>query len=217
MSVMHRRPPSLTRRGVLLGLALTGFVAAPSVLRAATLDDVGKPIAELNAGLLQAMRAGTKTAFASRFEALTPLVDRAFDLPGILRASVGQHWTGLVEQDRSDLQDIFRRFTIASYVASFNAFDGERFELLPELRAVGTDQVVGTLLVPATGEPIRLDYVMRQQDGVWRAVDVLADGTISRVAVQRSDFRALLAQGGVRALIGSLQKKLADLSGGSLV
>ena len=217
MSVMHRRPPSLTRRGVLLGLALTGFVAAPSVLRAATLDDVGKPIAELNAGLLQAMRGGTKTAFASRFAALAPLVDRAFDLPGILRASVGQHWTGLAEQDRSELQDVFRRFTIASYVASFNTFDGERFELLPEPRAVGTDQVVGTLLVPATGEPIRLDYVMRQQDGAWRAVDVLADGTISRVAVQRSDFRALLAQGGVRALIGSLQKKLADLSGGSLV
>jgi phospholipid transport system substrate-binding protein len=199
------------------GLALTGFVAAPSVLYAATLDDVGKPIAELNAGLLRVMRAGTRVAFANRFEVLAPLVDRAFDLPGILRASVGQYWTGLVEQDRSDLRDVFRRFTIASYVASFDVFGGERFELLPELRAVGTDQVVGTLLVPVTGEPIRLDYVMRQQDGVWRVVDVLADGTISRVAVQRSDFRALLAHGGARALIDSLQKKLADLSEGSLV
>jgi phospholipid transport system substrate-binding protein len=217
MSVVHRHLPRLTRRGVMLGLALTGVLAAPSVLRAATLDDVVKPIAALNAGLLQAMRAGTKAAFASRFAALAPLVDRAFDLPGILHASVGQRWTGLAEQDRSELQDVFRRFTIASYVANFDVFGGEHFEVLPELRAVGTDQVVGTLLVPATGEPIRLDYVMRQQDGDWRAVDVLADGTISRVAVQRSDFRALLAQGGARALIASLQKKLADLSGGSLV
>jgi phospholipid transport system substrate-binding protein len=213
MNVLH----PLTRRGVILGLALAGFVAAPSVSRAATLDEVGKPIAELNAGLLQVMRAGTKTAFASRFETLAPLVDRAFDLSGILRVSVGQHWTGLTEQDRNDLQDVFRRFTVASYVANFDTFDGEHFELLPGLRAVGTDQVVGTLLVPATGEPMRLDYVMRQLESGWRAVDVLLDGTISRVAVQRSDFRALLAQGGVRALIGSLQKKLADLSDGSLV
>jgi phospholipid transport system substrate-binding protein len=217
MSMDHRGLPALTRRGVILGLALAGFVAAPSVSRAATVAEVGKPIAELNDGLLQVMRAGTRTAFANRFEALAPLVEHAFDLPGILRVSVGQHWGGLAETDRNDLQDIFRRFTIASYVANFDAFAGEHFEVLPELRAVGTDQVVATLLVPATGEPTRLDYVMRQLEGGWRAVDVLLDGTISRVAVQRSDFRALLAQGGARALIGSLQKKLADLSGGALV
>ena len=34
---------------------------------------------------------------------------------------------------------------------------------------------------------------MRQVNAdAWKAVDVLLDGTISRVAVQRSDFRSLL-------------------------
>ena len=36
---------------------------------------------------------------------------------------------------------------------------------------------------------------MRDDNGVWRAVDVLLDGSISRVAVQRSDFRKILANG----------------------
>jgi phospholipid transport system substrate-binding protein len=58
--------------------------------------------------------------------------------------------------------------------------------------------------------------VMLQTPAGWKAVDVLADGAISRVAVQRSDFRGLLANGGVAALVLSLERKVADLSGGTL-
>jgi phospholipid transport system substrate-binding protein len=71
-------------------------------------------------------------------------------------------------------------------------------------------------MVPTRGDRVRIDYVMRQESDGWRVVDVLLDGTISRVAVQRSDFRALLNQGGAAALIVSLQSKVADLAGGGL-
>ena len=55
---------------------------------------------------------------------------------------------------------------------------------------------------------------MRQDPSGWRAVDVLAEGAISRVAVQRSDFRRLLMQGGGAALLASLQRKANDLAHG---
>jgi phospholipid transport system substrate-binding protein len=57
---------------------------------------------------------------------------------------------------------------------------------------------------------------MRRQGSGWKAVDVLADGSISRVAVQRSDFRRLVSRGGAQALIESLNQKTSDLSGGAL-
>ena len=38
----------------------------------------------------------------------------------------------------------------------------------------------------------------------------------SRVAVQRSDFRALLASGSANPLIASLRQKVSDLSGGTM-
>jgi phospholipid transport system substrate-binding protein len=43
-------------------------------------------------------------------------------------------------------------------------------------------------------------------------VDVLADGAISRVAIQRSDFRRLLSRGGAPVLAASLTNKSQDLS-----
>jgi phospholipid transport system substrate-binding protein len=42
----------------------------------------------------------------------------------------------------------------------------------------------------------------------------MADGSISRVAVQRSDFRGLLARGGAPAVAQSFTAKSADLSDG---
>ncbi len=94
----------------------------------------------------------------------------------------------------------------------------------PEIRAFRGFQeascesraTVATSIVPSNGSPTRLDYVMRNGSSGWKAVDVLADGSISRVAVQRSDFRHLLATGGVPALVAGLQNKVANLSGGML-
>jgi phospholipid transport system substrate-binding protein len=57
---------------------------------------------------------------------------------------------------------------------------------------------------------------MRTSTMGWRIIDVLLDGTISRVAVQRSDFRALLASGDPAPLINSLKRKVVDLSGGTM-
>jgi phospholipid transport system substrate-binding protein len=61
-----------------------------------------------------------------------------------------------------------------------------------------------------------LDYVMRAEDAGWKAVDILLDGSISRVAVQRSDFRSLLRPGDASALIESLQRKVDQLSAGTM-
>ena len=209
----------LVRRGFLM---LGGALFCMPVRRSEAADflEVSGPIVVLNAGLIQAMRAGTKISFQQRFDLLAPSIDHAFDLADILRVSIGLAYATLPPGERETLLAVFRRFTIASYVASFDSFDGERFEVLPGLRSVGRDEVVSTRLSSPTGDPVRLDYVMRSTDAGWRAIDVLLDGTISRVAVQRSDFRALLAQGGnqvtAQPLIASLQKKVSDLSGGQL-
>jgi len=203
---------SVTRRLALAGLLLSGF----SRLAAAADPDAAAPIAALNRGLLAGMRAGKAAPFTQRFATLAPLVEGAFDIPGILQASVGPRWAALPPAQQSQLLDVFRRFTVASYVANFDSYGGEKLELLPESRNVGADQVVASQIVPANGTPTRVDYVMRRTPAGWRAVDVLLNGSISRVAVQRSDFRSLLGSGDATPLIQSLQRKIADLSGGAL-
>ncbi|MBV9785607.1 MAG: ABC transporter substrate-binding protein [Acidisphaera sp.] len=204
----------LARAALLCALGLVVVGARPVQAQDATA--VQAPIAALDDALIAAAKAGRQTPFPSRFQALAPVVERAFDLPAILQTSVGLTWPHLPADQQQALLAAFRRFTVATYVANFDNYDGQRFEMLPGLRSVGNEQVVQTRLVPARGDATQLDYVMRQGAGGWQAVDVLLQGSISRVAVQRSDFRQLLSSGNAGPLIQSLQRKVAELSGGSL-
>ena len=45
-----------------------------------------------------------------------------------------------------------------------------------------------TKIVKSNGETTTLNYLMRQNQGSWQISDVYLDGTISQLAVQRSEF-----------------------------
>ncbi len=209
---MHKT--ELQRRDM---FAVTAAVVATLALpaSAATDEPVVAPIQHLVGGLEQVMKAGSNTPFQQRFDLLGPVIDQAFDLPAILQESVGASWETLPPEQQTMLAGAFRRYTVASYVNSFDNYTGQRFEISPATRSVGSDQVVQTKIIPKKGDSHELDYVMRETSDGWRVVDVLADGSISRVAVQRSDFRRLLTRGGAQALAESLRTKSANLSDGS--
>jgi phospholipid transport system substrate-binding protein len=57
---------------------------------------------------------------------------------------------------------------------------------------------------------------MRQEGAGWKVIDILAEGSISRVAAQRSEMRSVLAGSGGPGLLVSLRRKTAELSGGIL-
>jgi phospholipid transport system substrate-binding protein len=209
-------PLALIGRRRWLQVALASVGTAVSLHQAMADPAAIIPIKELCDSLLRIMRAGTATSFAQRFSMLAPAIDRAFDLPVILQASVGPTWSSLPADQHATLLTAFRRYTIANYVNSFDNYTGQHFDVLPDTRSLpNAEQVAQTRIVSSSGESHELDYVMRQASDAWKVVDVLADGSISRVAVQRSDFRRLVARGGAQALIDSLNQKTLDLSGGA--
>jgi phospholipid transport system substrate-binding protein len=202
----------LGRRGILA--ATTGILAHITCPPLAFAENpVLVPAHQLINGLLRVMKAGHDTPFSQRFDMLAPVIDQTFDLAAILKESVGFTWDSMPSDQQATLTQAFRRYTVASYVNSFDEFSGQRFLVNPETRSVGEEEVVRTQIIPVSGDEHDLDYVMREGPAGWRIVDVLADGAISRVAVQRSDFRRLLRQGGATALAESLQTKSASLSG----
>jgi phospholipid transport system substrate-binding protein len=208
--LMPRRYTS-GRRGI---LTMTLAILVPGSLPTYALADnvVLAPVHQLIEGLLRVMKAGHSTPFSQRFDMLAPVIDQTFDLSTILQESVGATWQSLPPDQQAQLLKSFRRYTIASYANSFDEYNGQRFMVNPETRVVGDEQVVRTQIIPLSGEGHELDYVMREEPAGWRVVDVLADGAISRVAVQRSDFRQMIRQGGAPVLAESLEAKSARLA-----
>ncbi len=199
------------------GVAVMAGVAA---WRSAQAQPAGEaspaaPVEQLDNALLAAMKASGTMSFDARYRTLDPVIAQVFNLDAVLAASVGLSWATMPDAQKAGLATAFRRYTVSSYVSNFNSYNGQSFQILPAVRPVGNDEVVvQTRLLRTDDSPLRLDYVMRRGPAGWQAVDVLTDGAISRVAVQRSDFRQLLGSGGVAALVAGLSRKVANLSGG---
>jgi phospholipid transport system substrate-binding protein len=207
----------LRRRSLLGMVMIAGVPLSRRVLADTTSADPAATIQRFNAALLAAMQAGERTDFSHRFQALAPAIDQAFDLPAVLSVSVGLGWASLSPDQQGRLLGAFRRYTVASYVANFNSYSGQSFTVSPDKRSLDAERVVvKSRISSVSGDSNELDYVMKQTSSGWKIVDVLAAGSISRVAVQRSDFRHLLSNGGGDALLASLQRKTNDLSGGAL-
>ncbi|HET6183180.1 MAG TPA: ABC transporter substrate-binding protein [Acetobacteraceae bacterium] len=210
---MCHRISALPRRAILCWVVAAGLAAfggPPAFAQAPA--EAAQPVQALEAALIGVMKAGRGTSFDQRYQMLAPVVQRTFDMPAVLRAAVGLGWAKIPAGQQALLLQAFIQYSTANWVSNFDSYSGQSFRLLPG-RALGGGYVVATELVPASGAPHRFDFVMRQTGSGWRAVDVLQDGTISQVAVLRSDFEQLLSQDPTGAqLTESLKQKAANMA-----
>jgi phospholipid transport system substrate-binding protein len=178
------------RCGLLISAAVFFLAMAQPTPHAETEVD-GALFAPLNAlddALIAVMRSGDGASFLARSQAPAPIVERAFDLDVVLAAA-------------------FRRYTVANYVENFDTYNSQSSLFCGRRAPLAT---VG----PARSGAGQSRLCHAATAAGWRAVDVLTNRSISRVAVQRSDFRQLLDSGGVAALTSGLDRKFADLPGG---
>lgn len=190
---------------VLLGLALL-----PQ--RAPAAEDASAVVRGFYATLLETMKNADRLGAEGRYATLAPEIATAFDIPFMTRLTVGPSWGSLSGSEQSRAQAAFARYIAATYAEEFDGYAGQKLEVTDE-RPVAYGILVRSRIVKANGEPVAMDYLLRRQGGGWRIADVYLDGTISEVATRRSDFAAILKDGGIDGLIAALEAKAASLTG----
>jgi len=189
-----------------------GLAFAPVLVRAAGTgpSDVVRGFYD---ALLGAMKDGPALGYQGRYQRLDAAVRGAFDLAQMTRIAVGQKWAGLTEAEQQRLIENFTRYTVANYASQFRSNDGETFEVGEEAPVADGRVLTKSRMLPRQAEPIAFNYLMQQrQDGSWRIVDVLLDGTLSQLAARRSEFGSVIARSGIKGLIEILEQKVRELS-----
>jgi len=123
------------------------------------------------------------------------------------RLAVGPSWETLSPAQQQRLTDAFGNYVSATYADRFDTYSIEQLEVTGE-RPYGSDVMVQTKIVKSDGETMILNYLMRQNRGDWQISDVYLDGTISQLAVQRSEFNSILRREGVDGLVMALNRKV---------
>lgn len=203
----------------LLLAALSWSAAAPPVRAEADAAPAAAPearqtVEELHGELLEAMRRAEELGYAGREELLGPVLRDVYDLDYMARKSVGRHWSKLSEAEQQRFLETFRQLTVANYAGRFSGWSGEAFETLQVENGVHDTLLVKTRLVRPEDEPVHLDYRLHRTDGGWRIIDVYLNGTISELALRRSEYSAILRREGFASLLQALDEKIADLKQG---
>jgi phospholipid transport system substrate-binding protein len=161
--------------------------------------------------LLTTMKSGRALGQSGRYARLAPAVDRVFDIPLMTRLSIGSTWASLTPAQQQQVTEAFRHYVAATYADRFDSFSGEQLQVAGE-RPYNGDVIVETKIINSKGEPTTLNYRMSRRQGPWQISDVYLDGTISQLAVHRSEFNSVLRREGVDGLTVALNRKV-DLLG----
>ena len=168
-------------------------------------------------GLLQIMKDAKELGFQGRIDRLAPLMDSVFDLDFMASKTVGGHWRKLSDADKQRWRDVFAHMTVANYAGRFTGYTGEEFLTLGVEESQRGQQLVLTKIAIPAEEDVQLNYRLRKTEAGWRVIDVYLDGTVSELALRRSEYSTALKREGFEELVASIETKIEDMKAKGLV
>ena len=196
----------LTRRlALLLPLTLPGTAIAQAPPAAV--------VEAFQRALLDVMQNARALGPQGRAARLRPAMEAAFNLPAMTRIAVGPTWAQIPPAEQQALVAAFSDWSVANYAARFDSYGGQSFQVTGE-SPVNADRLVRTQINRVNREPVQVNYLLREAGGQWRVVDLYLAGTVSELASRRSEFTAILRDGGVPRLITELRQRTVALMQG---
>jgi len=189
-------------------LATLLLLALPARVFAADLDAARKPIEQLYAVLIECLKNADALGLEGRRAKIAPAVAAGYDLPFMAEKILGRHWTTLDEADHERWTAAFGRLTVATYAERMTGFTGQVFEVLKVEPSQHDTAVVYTQVVTPKEPPIAINYRMRPDADGWRIIDVYLNGTVSELALRRSEYAAVLQRDGFEKLVASIDDKI---------
>ena len=212
-------------RRINLLIVLISALGAPtaSAQSAAAIDTTGEAVAispessprptveAFHVGLLEIMKEAKTLGFQGRIDRLAPMMAETFDLDFMASKTVGRHWRKLSEEDKALWAEIFARLMTANYAGRFTGYAGEQFVTLGEEEARSNTRMVLTKIVLPDDDDVQLNYRLMKRDGAWKVIDVYLNGTVSELALRRSEYSSALKREGFEKLVASVKTKITDL------
>ncbi len=186
------------------------IVAAQPSLAAPPGPGPSQLVQNLYAELLDTMQHAAALGAKGRYQKLEPTVFKTYDVPFMAKLTIGPSWAALPTDKKQQAAKAYGRYITAVYASQFDGYSGEKLEVLGEQK-IRRGTLVKSRIVKSNGEPVTLNYMVHDNEIGWQIRDVYETGTISQLAVQRSDFTQILRSGGIDGLIAALNKKADDL------
>lgn len=204
---MERTLPLLASRRLVFRLAAGATLASAVASPAFANDAASELIAATAQQVIDIIKA---TQGAARQAAIKQVLQTRFDLPYMAQVALGTHWA----KSTPEQQERFVKATAAveakAYSERFGQYLGQTLTINKTVSRPNGVYIVDSRLNQSSGQPIKLEWEVRQLPAGLRITDVKVEG-VSMVMTRRSDFNSYIQQNGgkVQPLIDELESRAA--------
>ncbi|MEQ9518619.1 MAG: ABC transporter substrate-binding protein [Parvibaculum sp.] len=185
-------------------MALPAGMGLPGKAKSETMAEVTTPAVLVEQFVATAARAENATALQETIATL-------FDVEAMSKMIVGRltwrDWTGVQQHAFVDRMTLF----IATMIVSRREQEAEPATEIFETREGPSGTQIVSTRSHFNGEPVRVDYHLRDKDGVWTIVDIVADAKISEVARRRAEFSSIILAQGHAGILAALEQKIRQM------
>jgi phospholipid transport system substrate-binding protein len=200
--------PLHARRRVILrlaaGAAAGAFVAIP--VQAAD-GPAASLIEKTSTEVIELIK---NTTGAQREAGIRKVLETSFDLPYMGQAALGPHWNAIDEAQRVRYLKTATSAEAHAYSDRFGQYGGQTLTIGKVFNRPNGVTVVDSRLNQSNGQPIRIEWEVRDSGQGPRITDVKIEG-VSMIMTRRSDFNSYIqGHGGkVEPLIQELEARAA--------
>ena len=192
-------------------LAAAAPVAAGALAVAAAPAFAADPASELISATAQQVIDIIKTKTgAARQAAIAQVLATRFDLPYMAQVALGTHWAKATPEQQTRFVKATESAEARAYSERFGQYAGQTLRIAKTTARPNGVTIVDSRLTQTSGQPIKLEWEVRQVPAGLRITDVKVEG-VSMVMTRRSDFNSYIQQNGgkVQALIDELEARAA--------
>jgi len=204
----HSGPALIARRiwrtgvvtALLLGLSWTAGSAGAADGAAAVVQQVADAVV--------AVLADKSLSADQKRGKIEDIVYAHFNFSTLSRLVLARNWKQFSPEQQKTFTEEFKRHLSMIYGKNVESYNNEKAVVIGERQEAGGDWTVKTKIVRSSAPEILVDYRLRQEDGVWKVIDVIVEG-VSLVANFRSQFQEIVTSKGPQKLIDLLREKNA--------
>jgi phospholipid transport system substrate-binding protein len=204
----ERTLPLLACRRLVVRLAAGAAVAlaSPIASSAFAADPAAELISATAAKVIDIVK--TTTAGPARQAGIRHVMETSFDVPYMAQTALGAHWAKATPEQQGRFVKATETAEAKAYSERFGQYAGQTLSVGKTTSRPNGVFIVDSRLNQSNGQPIKLEWEVRQVGQGLRITDVKVEG-VSMVMTRRSDFNSYIQTNGgkVQPLIDELEAR----------
>ncbi len=148
-------------------------------------------------------------SLATKRREFRDMAERHFDLAGMARDSMEEHWQDLSAAEQTKFSQAFNSIVADTYLAQIRDYDREQLQIVSQELSGANAEVSGSML-GGNEEAVDLKFKLRDIEGEWKINDFSFNAD-SAMRNYHNDFKQAFENGGFDSLMARLKAWQAKL------